>query len=72
MFRLLNNKIETMEYRYIGAYYQMTQIFKNLFNKTRQIDIKFNNSKHVSLTNKIMRKCAALMFEHANKYRNKI
>jgi hypothetical protein len=90
MFHLLiNNKIETMEYRYIGAYYQMTtrqapacrcrweqsdmtQIFKNLFNKIRQTDIKFNNSKHVNLTNKIMRKYAALMFEHANKYRNKI
>jgi len=69
---LINNKIETMEYRYIGSYYQMTQIFKNLFNKIRQTDIKFNNSKHVNLTNKIMRKCAALMFEHANKYRNKI
>ena len=72
MFHLLNNKIETKEYRYIGAYYQMTQIFKNLFNKVRQTDIKFNNSKHISLTNKIMRKCSALMFEHANKYRNKI
>lgn len=72
MFHLLNNKIETSEYRYIGAYYQMTQIFKKVFDKIRQTDIKFNNSKHVSLTNKIMRKCAALMFEHANKYRNKI
>jgi hypothetical protein len=72
MFYLLNNKIETKEYRYIGAYYQMTQIFKNLFNKIRQTDIKFNNSKHITLTNKIMRKCAAFMFEYANKYRNKI
>lgn len=72
MFHLLNNKIETKEYRYIGAYYQMTIIMKKVFDKIRQTDIKFNNSKHISLTNKIMRKCAALMFEHANKYRNKI
>ena len=73
MFHLLiNNTTETKEYRYIGSYYQMTQIFKNLFNKIRQTDIKFYNSKHVNLTNKIMRKCAAFMFEYANKYRNKI
>ena len=73
MFHLLiNNTIETKEYRYIGAYYQMIQIMKKVFDKIRQTDTKFHESKHITLTTKIMRKCAALMFEHANKYRNKI
>jgi hypothetical protein len=70
MFELLDNTKDHDRYRYIGYYYHFTKIFEKSFNKIRQTNLTYNDSKHIILTNKIMRKCSALLFEHANKYRD--